>query len=80
MMWTDDPVIDEKRRQERIYELPECEEGILRWVPMDEVMDLPLWEGDRVFLPLLRGGGDCFSLKLNYAPGGELLDYHLETL
>ena len=26
MMWTDDPVIDEKRRQERIYELPECEE------------------------------------------------------
>ena len=61
-------------------ELPECEEGILRWVPMDEVMGLPLWEGDRVFLPLLRGGGDCFSLKLNYAPGGELLDYHLETL
>lgn len=61
-------------------ELPECEEGILRWVPMDEVMGLPLWEGDRVFLPLLRSEGDCFSLKLNYAPGGELLDYHLETL
>ena len=61
-------------------ELPECEEGILRWVPMDEVMGLPLWEGDRVFLPLLRSEGGCFSLKLNYAPGGELLDYHLETL
>ena len=59
-------------------ELPECEEGILRWVPIDEVMDLPLWEGDRIFLPLLRSREGCFSLKLVYAPGGSLLDYHLE--
>ena len=61
-------------------ECRDCEEGILRWVPIEEIMDLPLWEGDRIFLPLLRAEGPCFSLTLNYAPGGALLDYHLETL
>ena len=52
--------------------LPECPEGILKWVPIDQVDSLPLWEGDRVFLPLLRTRRDCFSLKLIYRPGGEL--------
>ena len=33
---------------------------------------------DRVFLPLLRTRGDCFSLKLVYAPGGKLESYILE--
>jgi 8-oxo-dGTP diphosphatase len=30
-------------------------EGTLSWVPVEEVMDLPLWEGDRYFLPLVFG-------------------------
>ncbi len=59
--------------------LPPCPEGELKWVPADEVMSLPLWEGDRVFLPLLRARGDCFSLKLTYAPGGRLVDSRLEA-
>ena len=50
----------------------ECAEGILRWVPIEEVSKLPLWEGDRVFLPLLCTRDACFSLKLTYAPGGDL--------
>ena len=50
----------------------DCAEGELRWVPVSEVEGLPLWEGDRVFLPLLRARRDCFSLKLTYAPGGRL--------
>ncbi len=58
--------------------LPECGEGVLRWIPLDQVMDLPLWEGDRVFLPLLRNCPDFFSLKLVYAPGGALLETRLE--
>ena len=58
--------------------LPACPEGTLRWVPMEEVDRLPLWEGDRVFLPLLRTRGDCFSLKLVYAPGGRLASWALE--
>ena len=47
-------------------------EGVLRWVPIPEVDGLALWEGDRVFLPLLRERRDCFSLKLTYLPGGAL--------
>jgi 8-oxo-dGTP diphosphatase len=30
-------------------------EGTLSWVPVDQVLDLPLWEGDRYFLPLVFG-------------------------
>jgi 8-oxo-dGTP diphosphatase len=28
-------------------------EGPLEWVRVDQVLDLPLWEGDRLFLPLV---------------------------
>ncbi|MGL6074758.1 MAG: NUDIX hydrolase [Fimbriiglobus sp.] len=28
-------------------------EGDLHWVPVDQVLGLPLWEGDRHFLPML---------------------------
>lgn len=56
---------------------PDCDEGELRWVPVEEVEDLPLWEGDRLFLPLLRTRPDCFSMKLIYAPGGALVGHTL---
>ena len=52
---------------------PDCPEGILKWVPLQDVNGLALWEGDRVFLPLLQSREDCFSLKLTYAPGGSLI-------
>lgn len=54
--------------------LPECEEGVLEWVPIDTVSDLPLWEGDRVFLPLLRSQEEIFSLKLIYDEEGNLIN------
>ena len=28
-------------------------EGTLEWVPVDRILDLPLWDGDRHFLPLV---------------------------
>jgi len=28
-------------------------EGTLEWVPVERILDLPLWEGDRHFLPLV---------------------------
>ncbi len=34
---------------------PENPEGTLSWVPVDQILDLPLWEGDRYFLPLVFG-------------------------
>lgn len=43
-----------------------CEEGILQWVDADQVPQLPTWEGDRVFLRLLRERETFFSLKLIY--------------
>ena len=35
--------------------LSENPEGTLAWVPVEHVLDLPLWEGDRYFLPLVFG-------------------------
>lgn len=32
------------------------DEGDLAWVPLDRLMDLPMWEGDRHFLPLVFDG------------------------
>ena len=59
-------------------ELPDCGEGVLEWVPIENVMSLPLWEGDKVFLPLLLSRQEPFSLKLVYEPGGALSEYTLE--
>ena len=59
-------------------DLPDCPEGELKWIPLENVMSLPLWEGDRIFLPLLQSREDVFSLKLIYAPGGSLTDAVLE--
>lgn len=33
--------------------LTENAEGTLEWVDVDEILNLPLWEGDRFFLPLV---------------------------
>ena len=57
----------------------ECAEGVLKWIPVDEVMDLPLWEGDRVFLPLLKEEKDFFSMKLIYDEEGRLQQYLIEA-
>ena len=59
--------------------LSDCAEGDLRWIPTEDVLSLPLWEGDRVFLPLLRSRDDIFSLKLIYAPGGSLIEAVLDS-
>lgn len=29
------------------------DEGTLEWLPVESIMDLPMWEGDRQFLPLV---------------------------
>lgn len=57
---------------------PDCPEGVLEWIPVENVESLSLWEGDRIFLPLLRTRRDCFSLKLTYAPGGKLVSFCLD--
>lgn len=49
-----------------VGEIGPCDEGVLEWVSMDEVMKLHLWEGDRLFLQRLQGSKDFFSLKVEY--------------
>ena len=44
----------------------ECTEGDLEWVPRERVPDLPIWEGDKIFLRLLDSDAPFFSLKLKY--------------
>lgn len=43
------------------------DEGTLAWIAKDDLMDLNLWEGDRIFLRLLLDPAQpFFSLKLVY--------------
>lgn len=51
-------------------ELSDCKEGILQWIPKDQIDGLNLWDGDRLFLELLRKGEAFFSLKLCYRSDG----------
>lgn len=44
----------------------ESTEGILEWVPKEKLTELNLWEGDRIFLKLLKEEAPFFSLKLTY--------------
>ena len=53
-------------------EIKECDEGTLEWVPMKNVPQLPIWEGDKIFFRLLETDGPFFSLKLVYGDGDRL--------
>ncbi len=44
----------------------DCDEGVLGWIPKNEVYGLELWEGDRVFLERLAEDAPFFTLKLVY--------------
>ena len=44
----------------------DCDEGELEWVDIDDVWNLNIWEGDKIFFRLLDENQDFFSLKLVY--------------
>lgn len=50
-------------------EIIDCDEGKLEWVPIDKIESLNLWEGDKIFLRLLKEKVPFFSLKLVYKNG-----------
>lgn len=56
--------------------LKECDEGVLEWVEKSKIKDLPLWEGDKIFLDLLDKEVPFFSLKLVYQ-GDTLIEHKL---
>lgn len=55
-----------------------CDEGVLEWVKKEEVSNLPIWEGDKIFLSLLDAKTQFFSLKLVYE-GDRLVSHKLES-
>lgn len=63
--------------QDRMTELPVCAEGELAWIPQEQVMDLPMWEGDRLFLPPLLEGKNNIGMTLIYR-GDDLVEYHID--
>lgn len=47
--------------------LKDCDEGVLEWVDKNAVYQLPLWEGDKIFLKLIeKEDTPFFSLRLEY--------------
>lgn len=56
-------------------ELSDSAEGYLRWIDDEAILDLELWEGDRLFIPYLDRPG-IFSGKFIY-DAGRLVDYSL---
>ena len=49
-----------------------CDEGDLEWVPKEDILNLPLWEGDRIFLRRLWDNSPFFTLTLHYDRNGHL--------
>lgn len=58
-------------------ELVESGEGELAWIDNDKVFDLPLWEGDRLFLDWMHRY-HFFSAKIVYEEG-QLVHHQLVT-
>lgn len=56
----------------------ECDEGNLSWVPKSKLLDLELWDGDKIFLKLLDERDDFFSLKLIYDKNDNLVEAVLD--
>ena len=57
--------------------IKDCDEGKLEWVDKNDILSLPLWEGDKIFLDLLNKDVPFFSLKLVYE-GSKLISHILE--
>ena len=47
-------------------DLIDCNEGELRWIPIKDIYNYPMWEGDKVFLPLLINHESYFKIRLIY--------------
>ena len=59
--------------------LTQTDEGDLHWIDKKEIYNLPMWEGDSVFLNLLEKRTDFFALKLCY-DGETLIDVYLDNV
>ncbi|MCF0109668.1 MAG: NUDIX domain-containing protein [Erysipelotrichaceae bacterium] len=58
--------------------LPECDEGTLALIPLNELKDEMFWEGDLVFMPLITTQTPFFHLVLVYDKNDHLVEHHFE--
>ncbi len=54
-------------------DLIESSEGTLKWIEDDQLFNLPMWEGDKIFLSWLNEKG-IYSAKFNYK-NDKFIDY-----
>ena len=47
-------------------DLIECNEGELKWIPIKDIYNYPMWEGDKAFLPKLINHEPYFKMVLTY--------------
>ena len=53
-----------------------CDEGDLEWIKKSDLISIPMWAGDAIFLHLLEEESRFFSLKLVYH-GDKLIDHNI---
>ena len=58
-------------------ELITCDEGELKWVEKDRILNLNIWEGDKIFLKKMIEEDNFFTLKVVYE-GDKLIESVLE--
>ncbi|MFD3158322.1 NUDIX domain-containing protein [Haloimpatiens sp. FM7330] len=58
-------------------ELIESDEGNLKWIDNSKVLDMPSWEGDRIFIKWLFENKEFFSAKFIYE-NGNLINHNVE--
>lgn len=46
--------------------LKECDEGELYWIDKEKLLDLPTWEGDKLFLERIKNDEEFFTMRLEY--------------
>ena len=56
-------------------EIKECNEGVLKWVPIDKLGELAMWEGDRYFLNTIFNNDVVQELKLVYDMENRLISH-----
>ena len=56
-------------------ELKDCNEGTLEWIDKEKVLDLPIWEGDKLIFEEINKG-NYFRLKLVYENDVLLISEH----
>ena len=44
----------------------DCREGTLAWIPKEQVLNIPIWEGDRLFLRKMIAGDKKIEMTLRY--------------